>query len=254
VAARNWTGEVLHRTKDGRRLTVEATLDLEVLDGRQLVLESTRDVTERKRLEERQELLLGELAHRVKNSLAVVQSIAQQTLRHSPSPQEFVRRFEGRLAALAAAHGLLLRSSWRGADLAKLARLQLKPYAGDERVRMDGPAVILPADLATPFGLVLHELATNAAKHGSLVRPDGRIDLSWTLGDGNDSRRLNVMWEETGGEPPNNSRTNGFGSRLIENGIPNAVVKREFGPSGLRCTIVLELPSDREHAANMPRS
>jgi two-component system CheB/CheR fusion protein len=164
----DWSGELVQTTSDGRKLTVESRIHLEVVDERRLVLESTRDITDRKRLERRQQLLLRELGHRVKNTLAVVQSIARQTLRKTTSPADFMARLEGRLSALAKAHDLLLRSDWRGANLDALARIQLDIYTPDdpERLRIEGPPVALSADVAMPLALVLHELATNAAKYG----------------------------------------------------------------------------------------
>ncbi len=139
-------------------------------------MESTRDITERKLWEQRQQLLLGELAHRVKNTLSVVQSIAHQTLRSSASADDFIERFGGRLLALGTAHSLLVQSDWHGADLGALARIQLEPYISDnpDRLRIEGEPVLLPADLATPFSLVLHELATNTSKYGWLARPQQR--------------------------------------------------------------------------------
>jgi two-component system, chemotaxis family, CheB/CheR fusion protein len=119
LAEGHWSGEALQRAKDGRTLIVEARLDLENVDGRRLVLESTRDVTQRKALQDRQQLLLAELTHRVKNTLAVVQSIAHQTEINSHSPEEFVERFTGRLAALAAAHGLLVQPNGRAPTCAR---------------------------------------------------------------------------------------------------------------------------------------
>jgi len=244
LAEGSWSGEVKHRTKDGRELTVETRIVLETMDGRRLALESTRDVTERKQWEKRQQLLLGELAHRVRNTLAVVQAIAHQSLRTSKSSEEFVERFDGRLSALASAHSLLVGSDWQGADLGTLAKAQLEPYTSDnpDRVRVDGEPVALPPDLATPFGLILHELATNAAKHGSLSRPSGTVNLSWTLNSANNSRVLKVVWREQGGPPVKEAKTSGLGSALIEKGIASATVTREFDPAGLICTIELPLP------------
>src|SRR5262249_3622636 len=117
----SWDGEVKHKAKDGRELTVESSIILETIEGRQLALESTRDVSERKGWEQRQKLLLGELTHRVKNTLAIVQAIAHQTQRFSRSNEDFVERFDGRLSALARAHAILTQSEWKGADLATLA-------------------------------------------------------------------------------------------------------------------------------------
>lgn len=241
----SWSGELIQRTKDGRQLTVEARLQLESFEGRRLVLvlECAHDITQRKALEERQRLLLSELSHRVKNTLAVVQAIAHQSLRSSTSLQEFAACFDGRLSALAAAHTLLADSDWRGADLATLAREQLAPYAADgERFTVQGPPVLLPAEYATPFGLVLHELATNAAKHGALAHPGGRVELSWRLALRNNQHVLAVSWQERDGPAAEAPAAAGFGTALIENAIRGATVRREFGPEGLLCTIEVALP------------
>ncbi len=251
LAEGSYSGEVRHRAKDGRELTVETRIVLENLGGKRLALESTRDVTERKQWERRQQLLLGELAHRVRNTLAVVQAIAHQSMRASQSGEEFVQRFDGRLLALASAHTLLVNSEWEGADLATLAHSQLEPYyASDnpDRVRIGGEPVTLPADLATPFGLILHELATNAAKHGALSRPKGSVTVEWTV-TRNDPRVLKVVWREQGGPPVQQPKTRGFGSALIENGISSATVKREFKRSGLICTIELPLSKPAENGS-----
>ena len=244
LAEGSYSGEARHRTEDGRWLVVETRIVLDTMGGRRLALESTRDVTERRQWEERQRLLLGELTHRVRNTLAVVQAIAHQSLRTPGSTQDFVERFDGRLAALANAHTLLVNSEWRGADLATLARSQLEVYvtANAARVRISGEPVTLPADLATPFGLILHELATNAAKHGALTLPSGTVSLSWTVDRAGDRRVLKINWREQGGPPVQQGATGGFGSMLIESGLPNATVRREFDRAGLMCTIELPLP------------
>jgi two-component system, chemotaxis family, CheB/CheR fusion protein len=250
VAEGHWNGELRQRAKDGRMLIVEAHLDLEEFEGRRLVLESTRDVTQRRSLQQRQQLLLGELTHRVKNTLAVVQAIAHQTELTSPSPSAFVERFSGRLSALANAHSLLVQSDWQGADIAALTRVQLQPYASDaaRRLQIEGPAVSLPADLATPFGLVLHELATNAAKYGALAQPTGRVAVTWELAGVDGQRLLRLTWRESGAAAPSHSPASGLGSQLIENAIPGAKVRRRFEEQGLACTIDLPLPPEHEDA------
>ncbi len=240
----SWTGELKHKSKGGRDLTIESRIILESIDGRALALESTRDVTERKAWEAQQKLLLRELTHRVKNTLAVVQSIAHQTRRSSKSYEEFTERLDGRLASLAGVHSLLVDSDWKGADLATLARRQLEPYMirTPERARIVGEPVFLPADLATPFALVFHELATNAAKYGSFSRQAGTVELSWSLSSQSDEQLLTVVWRERGGPEVKQPKATGFGSVLVEKAIPNAVVSREFGSDGLVCTIALPLP------------
>ena len=240
----SWNGELQHRAKDGRDITVESRIVLGTMNGRRLALESTRDVTERRQWEHRQQVLLRELSHRVKNTLAVVQAIARQTLRHAPSDADFVARFDGRLAALGRAHNLLVASDWRGANLAELARSQLEAYATDsaDRLHIGGEPVFLPADLATPFALVLHELATNASKYGSLSRPAGSVHLAWTIARQNGGRTLNLAWQEQGGPQIGSPTHTGLGTTLIDTAIPGARVTREFRPEGLRCTIAAPLP------------
>jgi two-component system CheB/CheR fusion protein len=243
-----WSGELLQRRKDGRLLTVESRIQLESVDGRRLVLESIRDVTVRKSLEERQRLLLRELTHRVKNTLAVVQAIAHQSLRSSSSREDFIACFDGRLSALASSHNILVESNWHGADLAALVRTQLEPYASDggERWAIEGEPVLLPADLATPVGLVVHELATNAVRHGAMSHPSGRVNLSWTLNSRNDPPLLTVIWQETDGPAAEQPAASGFGTALIDNAIRGARVRREYRPDGFVCTIEVPLPRAEE--------
>jgi two-component system, chemotaxis family, CheB/CheR fusion protein len=241
----SWSGELKHRAKDGRELTVEARLELALLDGRRLVLESTHDITDRKRWEERQRLMVNELNHRVRNTLSVVQAIAHHTLRSKRSSQDFVESFDARLSALASCHNLLAESDWRGTDLAALTRSQLSPYTSEssDRLLLEGRPVLLAPDIATSFGLVLHELATNAAKYGSLSRPDGTVHVSWTSrnpGKGRDV--LKLVWREEGGPPAKQPLKTGFGTTLIDRVIPDAKVSREFRDDGLICTIEVRLP------------
>jgi two-component system, chemotaxis family, CheB/CheR fusion protein len=240
----SWAGELRQRTKDGRELIVESRLQLDSFDRRRLVLESVRDVTSRRASEERQRLLMRELTHRVRNILAVIQAIARYTLRSDMPKEQLLPRFEGRLAALAGAHNLLVQSEWKGADLRELARQQLGAVATDspDRVRIEGEAILLPADIATPLGLVLHELATNAAKHGALSSPAGKVSATWALNKGNNLRGLKFAWKEEDGPAVREPDAQGFGSTLIDTAIPGAQVKREFRPQGFVCTIQVPLP------------
>jgi two-component system CheB/CheR fusion protein len=132
-----------------------------------------------------------------------------------------------------------VQSDWKGADLRDLARQQLGAYATDnpDRVRFEGEPILLPPDVATPFGLVLHELATNAAKHGALSNHDGRVMANWTAGERNNHRFLTLRWSEEGGPAVRKPGAPGFGSTLIDTAIPGAQVKREFLPNGFNCTI-----------------
>ncbi len=237
VAATNFAANRREVSQNGARVIDE------VVDGRRLVLESTRDVSERKGWEARQQLLLRELTHRVKNTLAVVQSIASRTLRTTQSPADFVERFSARLEAQSGAHGLLVQSEWRGADFASLARGQLAPYIADgpDRAQLEGPPVILPADLATPFGLVLHELAANAVKYGSLSAPDGGVAVSWKVAPGNNPSLLKFQWREVNGPKVKAPAELGFGTRLIDMALHGATVTRDYREDGFVCDIALPL-------------
>ncbi|TWB39069.1 chemotaxis protein CheB [Nitrospirillum pindoramense] len=241
-----WSGELRHTTKDGRVLTVESQIEMIEVGGRRLVLESTRDVTDQKKWEQRRQLLLGELRHRVGNTLAVVQSLARQTLRTAGSNERFVDLFEGRLTALARAHALLVDCQWEGAELMALARIQLAAYisADPQRLRLEGENVLLPPHLATPFGLVLHELATNAAKYGAFSVACGRVVLSWARQDREGAPLLTVTWQEFDGPPVVPPEHHGFGGVLIERGLPGAAVTRRFEPGGLICTMDIDLEEE----------
>ena len=166
---------------------------------------------------ERQKLMIDELNHRVKNTLATVQSIAMQTARSHHDPGTFAESFQSRLLALSHTHDLLTRSHWEGADLREI--LQHETLAHDaHRVILNGPALPLEPAAALSLGMVLHELATNAAKYGALASEDGRVFVDWSVGDQID-RTLSLIWRETGGPPVVEPDRKGFGTRLIQRNI-----------------------------------
>jgi two-component system CheB/CheR fusion protein len=203
------------------------------------------DVTERqeaeKRWEGRQRLLLGDLSHRVKNTLSIVQAIVSQTLVDNRVDARAQESVVSRLQALARSHDLLIEHDWASAEIGAIARSQLAAYLGERpRVRLEGPAVLLPAESAVPFGLLLHELATNASKYGALSQPSGMVALSWQLIEGNRSRKLKVIWREEGGPPVTPPSKPGFGTYLIEHAVPEGEVTQEYSREGLACT--LEMP------------
>jgi PAS domain S-box-containing protein len=234
------TGEVVLANADGSKCQAEfAVTGVRDETGRVIdVIAEGRDITHRKRWEEQQTLLTKELAHRIKNSMAVIQSIARQTLRDAP--KSFAEAFTGRIQALAAAHDILLETGWLTADLKDLASRQLAVVPG--RVKLTGPEITLPPILATSLGLVLHELVTNASKYGALSAAQGAVELRWELvGDGGE-RRVVLTWKERGGPPVTPPNNEGFGSTLIERSLPGATVERRFEPDGLICTIDLPLP------------
>ena len=238
-----WNGIVQQKTKDGRELAVESRMQLETINGRRLVLENVRDVTARQAADEQVRVLLGEVTHRVRNTIAIIQAISRYTGRNSRSMEDFTERFEGRLSALASAHTLLVVSDWKGADLAELARVLLAPHIGGHagRLWLQGETVTLPADLATPFSLALHELATDAVKHGSLSVPAGTVSLSWTVSAGNSQRKLKVIWQEADGPCVDDGESQSSAATLIDSVIPGAQVERRYPPEGFVCTIELAL-------------
>jgi len=171
---------------------------------------SAVDITERKRAEDRQALLMREVDHRAKNALAVALSLVRLAPRDDAG--RFAAGVEGRIAAMARAHSLLAKERWGGADLRSLAEGELAAHAG--RVRFAGPPVRLAAEAAQPFAMLLHELATNAAKHGALSAPGGAVDLEWDLGG--EGGGLRLCWREAGGPPLAGAPARkGFGSRLV---------------------------------------
>jgi two-component system, chemotaxis family, CheB/CheR fusion protein len=210
------------------------------------------DVTARLKTEEalktseaRLRLLLSELSHRVKNTLAVVQSMARQSFSDDVPREEALEIYSDRLRALANAHDLLVSSDWRGADFKELAKKQIEPYsvADGRRVTMQGPAVALPPDIATPFALVLHELATNALKYGALSSPNGTLRLEWGFAGNGQERNFQFTWREQGGPEVKPPSKDGFGSFLIQNGLANAHIELNYLPAGAVCTVTMPAKS-----------
>ncbi|RYE96088.1 MAG: GAF domain-containing protein, partial [Oxalobacteraceae bacterium] len=168
--------------------------------------------------EQQQMILNGEISHRLKNMLSMVQAIASQTLRVIPD-REPVESFERRLVALSAAHDILLRRSWEGADLETVARGVVETVGFAERMTLDGPPVPLGARAALSFSLVVHELMTNACKYGSLCSDGGHVALTWQIEEVEAGPSLIVRWREQGGPPVTPPTRKGFGSKLIRLGL-----------------------------------
>jgi PAS domain S-box-containing protein len=208
------------------------------------------DVTERKRAEARQRLLVNELNHRVKNTLATVQSVAAQTLRSAPDMQSAKDAFEARLIALAAAHDLLTAQSWHGAPLSDVVARAVSAFQAPSRpISVAGPPVWLSAQRALALSLAFHELATNAAKHGALSRPEGRVTIRWSAA----AEELNLSWIERGGPPVTPATHTGFGMRLLQRSLARELhgdVTVTFAPEGVRCQIRCRL--DDRHRAPVP--
>lgn len=195
------------------------------------------DISERKLAEERQKLLVDELNHRVKNTLASVQSLAAHSLRGGEDLGRMRDRFEARLLALSQAHNQLADRRWQDADLRDLAEGVLAPYRADHIVTLAGDAVTVSAKTAVGLAMVLHELAANAAKHGALSAAGGALSVTWwSVG----AERLVLEWQEMGGPPVEPPGHRGFGTRFIAGAIGGELggdVEHEFAPEGVRCRI-----------------
>jgi PAS domain S-box-containing protein len=201
------------------------------------------DVTERKRAEEGRKFLNAELDHRVKNALATVTAVISHTRQGSRSVAEFAAALEGRIRSMAATHELLSARRWSGISLAKLARRELAPYANNDNIKISGPDVALRPEAAQAMAMVIHELATNAAKHGALSTKRGRVSIRW-------DRRLNgrprpdlaLEWQEIGGPPVSVPANSGYGTSTICDLIPyefGGTVDLIFAPEGVRCRMKL---------------
>ena len=250
--------ETVRVTKDGRRIDLSLSLSpLRDKFGKVVgAAKIARDITERKRAEALQQLLMEELNHRVKNTLATIQAMANQSLRHASSPGEFVTGFSGRVQALARAHDLLTQAKLQGADVLQLVRDQvLLGGVGDDRVVCSGPAMLLDAQTSVHLALVLHELATNARKHGALSVTSGRLVVEWEVRT-NGRRELEMKWSESGGPQVFAPDRRGFGVTLIERTLQAAGGRSSsrYGSQGLTIEITVPLPEHAREPAVVPIS
>ena len=202
------------------------------------------DVTDARRAETHQRLLINELNHRVKNTLATVQSIARQTLREGVGILDGRDLFSSRLLALSAAHNLLTRENWEGAELAELTAEAVRAYddASASRIRCQGPGVRVEPRVALALSMALHELGTNAAKYGALSNAEGRIAIDWQVSEARDA--LTLEWRESGGPPVKAPTRRGFGSRLLGQGLAidlGSAAETAYEPGGLVCVIRAKL-------------
>lgn len=209
-----------------------------------------RDITERKEAERRQRLLVNELNHRVKNTLAVVQALARRTLGGAETLAQAREALTARLMALAGAHDVITRETWAGADLVEVVdRSLLRQLDRPGRVRVEGPPVMVSPKLALSLSLALHELMTNAMKYGALSQDDGEVILAWRVSGEGPAGRLHIHWAETGGPLVTPPKRRGFGSRLIERALAIEVggrVALDFAPGGVVCDIDASLAWETE--------
>lgn len=209
------------------------------IDNARLYQSAQTELAQRRRAEEHQRLLINELNHRVKNTLATVQSLAAQTLRSSDDLKTAREAFEQRLMALSATHNLLTQSSWASAELGDLVRQAAEPFAADRFVS-EGPAVSLSPARSLALSMALHELGTNALKYGALSAVGGLVRVTWRVAAG----RLDLVWSEEGGPPVQAPTRRGFGSRLISQALARELrgqVRLDYDRAGVRCEISFPL-------------
>lgn len=243
------TNERWHVRKDGSRFWGSGMMmPLKVGDSQPGLLKIMRDQTERRRHEEMQRLLIGELNHRIKNTLTTVQTLADQTLRGASSLPAFAQAFKSRLKALAQAHDLLTRMAWQEVALADVVRAALNGWVPPDRITIAGPEVEVTPKQALALALTLHELATNAMKHGSLSGPAGQVMLGWSVDE-----TCRITWRESGGPAVSAPERHGFGSRVLGGALAaelDGSVDLDFRPEGVVCTIAFAL----KRSAPLPRS
>jgi PAS domain S-box-containing protein len=230
--------ETLRVAKDGRIFPVSLTIS-PIFDRAGVTIAASkivRDISERKKREATIELLLRELDHRSKNLMSLVMSIARHTA--ASSPGEFIDRFGRRIQALAANQNLLVRNDWRGTDVGELVRAQLAHLADvvGDKVTLAGPSVRLCSEAAQCIGIAVHELATNASKHGALSVPNGKVEVVWRRETTRDGDRFTISWRERDGPPVSAPARSGFGTTLLTTMARmtlSAEVELDYAPSGL---------------------
>ncbi len=238
--------EAVNYRKDGSTYVVEWLITpVRDADGRITHWVATqRDVTERRAYEDRQALMVRELHHRVKNTLATVQAVVNATVRSSMSIPEFTRALSGRITSLARTHALITEDLAQAASFEGLLRAELAPYDERGRLTLEGPGVVLPSELAVLVGMALHELTTNCLRHGSLADPNGRLRVTWWVEDGPAGRALRWDWAEHDGPPAAHPTREGFGHRLLNKVLATqtgAEVDVDFAPDGLRVSVRMPL-------------
>lgn len=241
--------EVLIERPDGSRITVIVNIRPLKNDRGEVTgaINCFYDITERKQTDDRKALMMDELNHRVKNTLATVQSIAVQSLK-SVSDDQSLQNFATRLVALSRTHDLLARENWESVSLRDLLLQELKPYRSEEGAGfvVEGPDLKLDPKATLALGLAIHELTTNAAKYGALSKPGGQVRATWDIVKHSEAGVLRLKWVETGGPPVKKPERKGFGWTVIQRGLSlelDGEVQIDFNPSGLACTIDIPLPA-----------
>jgi len=254
--------ETVRRHKDGRLIPVGISgSPILAADGRVTGVAAVhRDMTENRAFKEHLGFTLRELSHRTKNLLAVVQGLARMIARRSGSLDEFEIRFRGCIQALAHSHDLLVQHDWKGATLQELLRVQLAPFGGldTKKIRIDGPEVFLTPPAMQSLGLVMHELATNATKHGALSTPAGSVAIDWTRDPADYG--VTMVWRERNGPPVAEPTRKGFGQVMFERigASLDGSITTDFRPEGFVCTVTVAannlMPESRLAAVAMARA
>jgi PAS domain S-box-containing protein len=247
----SWDGELVQYTKAGEQVVSQSHWELHRdAHGSPLgIVETNTDITERKRYEEHFQFIMRELSHRSKNLLAVVQSIARQIALRTETFAEFQAAFAARIDALVEIHNLLVAGAWRGVEIHDLIRVQLSPFLAtkEDRLELAGPAITLTPTAAEQIGLALHELATNAAKHGALSALSGKVRVQWELeNNGPDGETLRFCWREHGGPAVTAPARQGFGHLVITKAVPATLqgkARLEFLEAGVEWTLVAPVPN-----------
>lgn len=262
LAGENVRSETVRLHRDGTRIAVSVdAAPIRRPDGKIIATSSIlHDITERIANEEHRLFLTREIAHRSKNQLAIIQSIATQTARTTGSTDAFLKAFRSRLQGLSASHDLLLKQDWRGAPIEDLVRSQIEVFVGENSGAIDitGPPALLTAAAAEAIGLAIHELATNSAKYGALSVPLGRVDVEWVQSrDDEHGAGWTLTWRERGGPAVTPPVESGFGTQVIKRTVASAVrgnAELEYHPSGLMWTLTFPLaymrPLPQERAAD----
>ncbi|SDP41089.1 MULTISPECIES: HWE histidine kinase domain-containing protein [Filomicrobium] len=254
LAASDAGAEIRYRRKDGSEFWAALFVSPVRLEDGEIVqyFASFVDLTALKVEQAHSRALIDELNHRVKNTLAMVQSIVWQATRTATDPSVIREAIESRLMALSRSHDLLTRANWEGAGLVDLLHDALEPFRVDgraDRIAIEGENIRFPPESALALGISFNELATNAVKYGALSNSTGSIHVGWKLESTGQGRRLVLQWREKCGPPVSPSLRKGFGSRVIEHGLDafGATVELDFRPAGLLCTMSIPVPEGAPH-------
>lgn len=235
--------DVVGLRKDGKEFPIEASLTRYTLAGRRILTVLLRDISQRRQSEEGRRLILAEMSHRLKNLMAVVDAIVSLTARGAKSVESYEKVLRDRLRAVGRTVNLMLPTEWSDANLTDLLEAELAPFrtAGLDNVSLSGPEVSVPARWAISLTLVLHELATNAAKYGALSTSGGKVTVAWRIEHSSGESTLRLEWVERGGPTAQGGARKGFGSDLIARALGRSNTRLNYTSAGLEALIQVKL-------------